>query len=343
MNRTIPTARADISPYAPTPFEIEVAIDDVLDLRWAAARHRPHLSHMEFEGQDDGWSELKFTIELDGLELPFEKPDADVMALLHGGLEEFAASVAAVCADVLSHSLELREAQSAMRRRVEEFCRELAVGGVEVPLLWLSLAPHDHWVTPADVRFDIALAGLGHSLRADEIMGEAGLDDDLCEAFDHALDTQRERARQVAEIRSVGAHGRADALALALIAANPHPLDAFRDVTSHDRIDLQDGVSLHWSNGVLRSSGDLPGNAAWYHDRVELPGRWFSAAAAAAMVGRPASDIVDHPAFAGVSISEVASEVMDGRTATFIGLEAPVAFFNASAGRSWPDSATGPW
>ena len=343
MKRNIAAAAQDGATRAPTPFEIELAIDHALDVQWSGSKGRPELSDAKFAGEEDGWHELTFTIEIDGdLELPFEMPDAELMEMLHGGLEGFATYVAAVCADVLSHAVELRAAQSSMRRRVEDFSRSLASNGLELPLGWLSLAPHEHWIKPADVTFHIAFVGLGDHLREDDILGEAGLDDDLTEAFDHALDTQRERSRQVAQVRSAGAHGRADAMALALINADPHSFDALRDVMVLDQVDLQDGITLHWSNGVLRSSGKLSGGIEWFHNHVELTGRWFSAAAAAAMAGRPTSDIVDHPAFSGIAIREVASQVVQGRATTFVGLETPVAFFDASSGRSWPDDAGSP-
>lgn len=337
MNKIMSAAPAAAGAYAPTPLEIELAIDEALEERWGADRRRPEISDMKFEGDDQDWLELKFTVELDGdLELPFEMPDAEILHILHGDLNRYAADVAAVCAEVLSHAEELRAAQSEMRRRLEGFSRELAAGGLELPLFWLSLAPYDHWSTPADVRFDIALAGLGDHLRAADILGEAGLHDDLAVAFAHALDTQRDRSRQVAENRAAGAHGRADALALALIGADPYPLDALRDERTRDDVVLADGISLHWSHGVLRSSGTLPGGVGWFHDRIELPGRWFSAPAAAAMIGRSAGEVVDHPAFANITIREVASEIVSGKPMTIVDLRTPVSFFDAPSGRSWP-------
>ena len=341
MKRDTLNARGDTTTLAPGLFDIELAINNELDVRWGAIRHHPLLSNIKFEGDETDWTDLQLTIELDDeLELPFEMPDADMMEMINGGLHGFAAHVAQVCADLLAQAPELRAAQSKMRQRVEDFSRELAADGLELPLFWLSLAPHHHWIKPAEVRFDIALKGLGHHLRAEEIINEAGFDDSLVEAFDHAFETQRERAKQVTETTSVGAHGRIDALAVALIAAEPNPLDVFRLAGFLDRVDLRDGNSLYWSDGALRSSGSLTDNVEWFHDRIELPGRWFSAPAAAAMVGQPASDIVNHPAFAGITIRNVESALAAGQPFTVVEIELPLAFFNASTGQTWPDDDT---
>lgn len=322
-----------------TALDLELAIERALDERWPE-RGNPQLIAFSHEGRLEDWSEIRFTIQLDDhLELPFEMPDADIMNLLDGDADGFADYVAAACAEALEHAEELRAAQDALRVRCEAFCRDLALGGLELPLSWISLAPHDHWISPADVRFDVALAGLGDSLESTEVVGEAGPEDDLAEAFDHALDVQRRRAQQLATTSAAGAHGRADALALAVIRSQPRPWDTFAEILANRRLDLDGDSSLYWFDGVLRASCRLPGGGECYHDRIELPGRWFSGPASRALAGRPAAEVLDHPALAGMLVREVTSEVIAGRTATYIELEAPLSYFDASTGRSWPCGA----
>lgn len=324
---------------AGTALDLELAIEQALDDRWPE-RGTPQLIAFSHEGRPEDWSEVRFTIQLDDhLELPFEMPDAEIMNLLDGDMDGFADHVAAACAEALEHADELRATQDALRVRCEAFCRDLALGGLELPLSWISLAPHDHWTSRADVRFDIALAGLGDGLESIEVMGEAGPEDDLAEAFDHALCVQRRRARQLAATSAAGAHGRADALALGVIRSQPRPLDTFAAILANRRLDLDGDASLYWFDGVLRASCPLPGGGECHHGRIELPGRWFSGPASKALAGRPAAEVLDHPALAEVMIGEVTSEVIAGRPATYIELEAPLSYFDASTGRSWPCGA----
>ena len=103
-----------------------------------------------------------------------------------------------------------------------------------------------------------------------------------------------------------------------------------------DRVELADGSVLYWLWGILHSSCRLPCGGEFYHDRLELPGRWFSAPVARALAGRPATDIVDHPALIGIIVHEVVSEFAEGRAATGVTLEVPVSFFDARSGRAGP-------
>jgi hypothetical protein len=316
---------------------IEQAVKQAVDEAWAGEPMPWSISELDHHGDGTDWVELTFSVDLGcDLVLPFEMPDADVLTLMHGGAAGYAAYVVDTCLEVMSHTSQLGAARDVMLAKAEAYSRALAEQGLHLPVAMVSLAPHESWLDPAEVRFQIALDGLGDHLRAAKVLGEsAGVGDDLARCFEWALDRQRLLVQARADARAAGADGKVDAIALAAIRMQPEPLALFHAMATGEMVELPDGVSLHWSNGRLRSQAELPG-AEWFNSRLELNGRWFSAPASARLKGQPASAVLDHPALVQVIIRKSDSWIEDGRRGTTLELDVPLHHFEAATGRTWP-------
>ena len=144
-----------------------------------------------------------------------------------------------------------------------------------------------------------------------------------------------------ADLARNGADGFADRMVLNAIVREWEVGAALRALARGQYLSLSEALTFYMSNGHLRCHGRSPGGElSWNKDRVDLHGLALPDTAAAALIGRPITDLVTHSVLSDdMIISDVGSTGDYGGHAVRVTIEQPTLMFCGASGRVWSRGA----
>lgn len=146
-----------------------------------------------------------------------------------------------------------------------------------------------------------------------------------------------DRRKKLVELGREGADGTIDALSVQVLLGEPSPELTLRSLRDELRLELTSGHSLFWNEGHVWSfdSGDLD-RLSWSRDAITIDGRRLTETASAAVLGKPITEVVQHPLLTDeMIIGSTSHAIESGQVCAKIKLELPRYHFDSITGRYW--------
>lgn len=244
----------------------------------------------------------------------------------------------------LKHSDELLGKVGAVRREARAIAAECQVSGLPLRVTAVHLAPYDHWRGSLDPRFEVEFEGLDDRLLPAPTHANVGAPDELRAELEPTIWRLRERCRRRSDLARADADGTIDLLALTSIRRLGNTRATLRTLLAEERIWLEDDTCLSWNDGHVRSyDHQAVDGMTWMDDWVTFENCLVDPKTAAHAVGRPVTEVMDHPLLsASMIVREVRRSVDMGQLATSFCLEMPRLHFCGATGRTWDAPAPSP-
>ena len=113
--------------------------------------------------------------------------------------------------------------------------------------------------------------------------------------LEHVLHDQRTRWAMRRQLAALGATGAVDQLTLALIRGHLPEAETLRTLGHERCIWPMPGVTISWRDGRVRSSGEDMRGMCWSDLTLSFEGAVLPETALTAAIGRPVTDLVQHP------------------------------------------------
>lgn len=231
---------------------------------------------------------------------------------------------------------ELTDVVHPLRLRCRTLVAEAQARGLPISYIRTDAHAIDGWPSMDRPRLLFGVVSLQSNLRPGPRWLSATDVDELDHLFADEIRDLEVRSRRRSELGLLGADGSVDALALGVIRRNGDPKDAIMALRDRQHVRLDDGCLLLWNDGhVCCGDGTASGIVTWLDDHVIIAGVVLPATAGSASVGRPITDLIEHPALSSDMLVDDVTVVAEPELQTIVRLRLDTWLIDTTIGSYW--------
>lgn len=337
--------RAEIDAGAALPEDLEELVASVSDEVEDGGRQFPRLSRAGIRDEGDDHKEFLYELELEltpGLILPVYCGYLDPIEedLIDDDIDFHVATVMEGLPICLAQRDRLADLVHDARMRSRRFVGAQNAAGFPTRLIDVTLAPYDAWRGEVEPALLVHLEDLGPEL----IPMPWEISIERTELLEQELAWWRDqfssRSDARTELLALGASGRVSQLALNAITHHGDAVGSLRRFATESRFWLPDNTALLIHDGrVVAGNGNSSSMFQWNRNGFTVASRYIGPDLLGSAVGRPVTDLVEHPFLSpDMTVTSASNAFVDGVPILTVGLHMPYRLFCSTSGRVWDEA-----